>query len=127
MAGGWEYGPTGHTGADPTTGQVYQLTNIYDALGNLKSWTWLPVSTAAAPPPANPSPVTGVNPVETSYSLYGHNIPLSVFGVGRIGGDIISGPWVDNGAASFIISFGVPADPYGSRDLREIAFDSDVV
>jgi hypothetical protein len=54
-------------------------------------------------------------------------VPLSVFGVGRIGGDIISGPWVENGLASFIISFGVPADPSGSRDIREIAFDSEVV
>src|SRR4051812_43790631 len=70
---------------------------------------------------------TGVNPIETSYALYGHTIPLSVFGVGRIGGEIISGPWVENGLASFIISFGVPADPTGTRVLREIAFDSEVV
>lgn len=70
---------------------------------------------------------TGVSPLETSYSLYGHTIPLSVFGVGRIGGEIISGPWIENGLASFIISFGVPADPSGTRDLREIAFDSEVV
>lgn len=128
MAGGWEYGPTGKTAVDPATGQFYQFTLDYNALGNLKSWGWRPV--VSAPAPTAPAPVaatTGVNPVETSYSLYGHNIPLSVFGVGRIGGDIISGPWVDNGAASFIISFGVPADPYGSRDLREIAFDSEVV
>lgn len=72
--------------------------------------------------------VTGVSPLETNYSLYGHTIPLSVFGVGRIGGEIIAGPWVANGKASFIISFGVPADPGGStRTLREIAFDSEVV
>ena len=33
-----------------------------------------------------------------------------------------------NGNASFCISFGVPADPYGvTRILREIAFDSEVV
>ncbi|WLA80276.1 phage tail protein [Bradyrhizobium elkanii] len=70
---------------------------------------------------------TGVNPVESQYSLYGNTIPLSVFGVGRIGGEIISGPWVENGLASFIISFGVPADPSGTRVLREIAFDSEVI
>lgn len=70
---------------------------------------------------------TGVNPTETQYSLYGHIIPLSVFGKGRIGGEIISGPWVENGLASFIISFGVPADPAGTRILKEIAFDSEVV
>jgi hypothetical protein len=70
---------------------------------------------------------TGVNPVESSYSLYGHTVPLTVFGVGRIGGEIVSGPWIANGLASFIISFGVPADPSGTRTLREIAFDSEVV
>jgi hypothetical protein len=70
---------------------------------------------------------TGVNATETSYALYGHIVPLSVFGIGRIGGDIIAGPWVANNAASFCISFGVPADPNGSRSLTEIAFDSEVV
>jgi hypothetical protein len=84
-------------------------------------------TTAVSIPPAAVAASTGVNPVETSYSLYGHPIPLSVFGVGRIGGEIISGPWIENGLASFIISFGVPADPTGTRDLREIAFDSEVV
>ena len=77
--------------------------------------------------PAAVSTSTGVNATETSYSLYGHIIPLSVFGIGRIGGDIIAGPWVANNAASFCISFGVPADPNGSRSLTEIAFDSEVV
>jgi hypothetical protein len=77
--------------------------------------------------PAAVSTSTGVNATETSYALYGHIIPLSVFGIGRIGGDIIAGPWVANNAASFCISFGVPADPSGSRSLTEIAFDSEVV
>ncbi len=87
-------------------------------------------STFVAPMLSSPMAVaasTGVNPTETSYSLYGHTIPLSVFGVGRIGGEIIAGPWLENGLASFCISFGVPADPAGTRDLREIAFDSEVV
>lgn len=89
---------------------------------------FLPAPTASAPSGGAPlSASTGVSPQETSYSLYGHPIPLSVFGVGRIGGEIIAGPWVENGLASFIISFGVPADPSGTRDLREIAFDSQVV
>lgn len=75
----------------------------------------------------NTPATTGVNPTETQYSLYGHIIPLSVFGKGRIGGEIIAGPWVENGLASFIISFGVPADPTGTRILKEIAFDSEVI
>ena len=88
---------------------------------------WVTYSFGAVGAAPNVSKATGVNPTETSYSLYGHNVVLTVFGVGRIGGEIISGPWVADGKASFIISFGVPADPYGMRDLREIAFDSEVV
>jgi hypothetical protein len=88
------------------------------------------VSVGSTAPTLTPTTVavsTGVNPVETSYSLYGHIVPLSVFGKGRIGGEIIAGPWLENGLASFIISFGVPADPAGTRILHEIAFDSEVV
>lgn len=87
---------------------------------------WITYSFGPAPA-SGESASTGVAPTETSYALYGHIVPLSVFGVGRIGGDIISGPFVENGLATFCISFGVPADPYGSRTLREIAFDSEVV
>ena len=85
-----------------------------------------PVSSPVSAPVAVAAS-TGTNPTETSYALYGHTVPLSVFGVGRIGGEIIAGPWVENGRASFIISFGMPADPSGTRTLREIAFDSEVV
>jgi hypothetical protein len=90
-------------------------------------WETRTNASSSAPATAAVSASTGVNPTELSYSLYGHIIPLSVFGVGRIGGDIIAGPWIANGRASFIISFGVPADPSGTRTLREIAFDSEVV
>jgi hypothetical protein len=102
------------------------LNGIYSDAGGSSRWYW---AGPAAPVDAgtNTPTVTGVNPTETQYALYGHTIPLSVFGVGRIGGEIISGPWVENGLASFIISFGVPADPSGTRVLREIAFDSEVV
>lgn len=104
---------------------MYQIAKA----GVGEAWTTNPPSTpAAALAPAAVAAATGVNPIETSYSLYGHSIPLTVFGVGRIGGEIITF-WIDTnaGTASFIISFGVPADPYGSRDLREIAFDSEIV
>lgn len=94
-------------------------------------WQWQSVQwypDVPAPQAAtSASTSTGVAPTETSYALYGHIIPLSVFGKGTIGGDIISGPFVENGLATFCISFGVPADPYGTRTLREIAFDSEVV
>ncbi len=79
-----------------------------------------PVVTVAPPPPA-------INPLETTYAIFGHNIPLYVFGKGRIGGELISGPWHDGDTVSGGISFGVPADPSGTRTLLEIAFDSEVV
>jgi hypothetical protein len=96
--------------------------------GTLYTWvTPRPVS----PPPIyitnNYSTVTGTSPQETQYALYGHPVPLSVFGKGRIGFDIISGPVVENGLASFIVSAGVPADPSGTRILLDIAFDSEIV
>jgi hypothetical protein len=104
----------------------------YPASGWFSDPNWVGVrgssGTTFAPPSSTVvSTSTGVSPVESQYSLYGHTVPLSVFGVGRIGGEIISGPWVTDGLASFIISFGVPADPSGARILREIAFDSEVV
>lgn len=111
----------------------YTQSSYYQSIGLSRYGTtdrWYfqqPSQPAPTSAPTDVSASTGTNPLETSYSLYGHIVPLSVFGVGRIGGEIISGPWVENGMASFIISFGVPADPSGTRDLREIAFDSEVV
>lgn len=95
--------------------------------GTLTYWGTGSPTGGTALSPASTATSTGVNPTETSYSLYGHTIPLSVFGIGRIGGEIIAGPWISGGLASFCISFGVPADPSGTRELREIAFDSEVV
>lgn len=110
-------------GDAPTRGSFSQY--VAPSLYSPGRWGLAPTGTTTATP--SPSVTSGVSPLETSYSLYGHIIPLSVFGVGRIGGEIISGPWVSGGLASFIISFGVPADPSGTRILREIAFDSEVV
>ena len=97
-------------------GSVYRQTEHYinDYRGGVGTWTSLDLvsqGTGTVATGTNQSASTGVSPSETSYSLYGHSVPLSVFGLGRIGGEIIAGPWVENGAASFCISFGVPADP----------------
>lgn len=107
-------------------GQITQYVWSPDPRGTTGYWRLVGPSSAPATPAAVATS-TGVNPVETSYSLYGHIIPLSVLGLARVGGEIIGGPWVDNGNATFCISFGVPADPHGTRTLREIAFDSEVV
>src|SRR4029077_2095676 len=111
---------------------VYRQADPADILAGRadpNQMAWYPVANQAVPPASSPvvSTSTGVNPTETSYSLYGHPIPLSVLGLARIGGEIIAGPWVENGTATFCISFGVPADPAGTRTLREIPFDSEVV
>lgn len=111
---------------------IYRQADPADILAGRadpNNMAWYPVASQAVPPASSPvvSTSTGVNPTETSYSLYGHTVPLSVLGLARIGGEIIAGPWVANGNATFCISFGVPADPAGTRTLREIAFDSEVV
>lgn len=86
-----------------------------------------PATSSPSPSPPDVPAVTGINPVETSYSIYGHNIPLLALGRGRVGGEIISGPTFDNGSATGINSFGLQFDPARTLTLVEIAFDSEVV
>jgi len=81
------------------------------------------------PPPTPPAPdpsTPGIDPNSLKNATYGKKIPISVLGLARIGGNIIFGPYLDGTRASFGISFGVPADPTGTRQLREIALDSKV-
>lgn len=80
-------------------------------------------------PPGDQSTVTGVNPNEIAKALYNKTIPISALGLARIGGRCHFGPYFASGRtiASFGISFGFPANPEGTRELREIAFDDKVV
>src|SRR4029077_6057247 len=93
-----------------------------------RSWvTNPPVSWSPAPSPPTPNPTTpGISSPDVSNATYGKKIPISALGLARIGGSIIFGPYIEDGLASFGVSFGVPADPTGTRELREIAFDSKV-
>jgi hypothetical protein len=116
-----------HYTADFGSGGTYDYVFGGAATGYTYYWRPRSQSVAAAIAPAAVAASTGVNPVETSYSLYGHIIPLTVFGFGRIGTEIIAGPVLENGCVSGIWSAGVPADPSGTRYIREIAFDSQVV
>ncbi|WP_439399094.1 LamG domain-containing protein [Bradyrhizobium sp. PMVTL-01] len=109
----------------PYTGYT-QTAHIQTQYGYTLGWE-SPVMQMAAPTGIAVSASTGVAPTDTQYALYGHIIPLLVLGRGRVGGDIISGPWVSSGAASGINSFGVQADPTRILTLIEIAFDSEVV
>ena len=84
------------------------------------------------PPPVSISPTavaasTGINQLDNNYSIWGHTIPLYVFGVGRIGGELISGPVNEGGLVSGGISFGISADLTSTRTLLEVAFDSEIV
>ena len=89
-----------------------------------------PTPTSTSTPsrsPPTPNPTTpGISTPNVSNATYGKKIPISALGIARIGGSIIFGPYIESGHASFGVSFGVPADPTGTRELREIALDSKV-
>jgi len=73
----------------------------------------------------NASPVTPtLDPKIQADILYDKPIALSVLGIARIGGSIIFGPYFDNGKVTFGVSFGLPANPNGTRIIYDIAFDS---
>lgn len=73
--------------------------------------------------------ITGLDPNELSNATYGKTIPIFVGGKARLGGQIHAGPHFNTNSggdrlASFIISFAFSANPTGTRDLLEIAFNS---
>jgi len=73
----------------------------------------------------NVTPVTpAMDPKIQADILYDKPIALSALGLARIGGSIIFGPYFDSGAVTFGVSFGLPADPNGTRVIYDIALDS---
>lgn len=89
-------------------------------------------SPTPTPTPVPVSVVTGLTPQDLQAATYGKVIPLWVGGAPRIGCYIVWGPKFDvdsSGAAtaSFGVSFGFPADPAGTRELRELRFDGKLV
>lgn len=81
----------------------------------------------------NAPPITPVTPtfdpkIEAN-ALYGKNMPLFVGGFARIGSSPapILGPYLNNGTASFIVSFGVPANPNEFRFIYAIYLDNEKV
>jgi hypothetical protein len=80
-------------------------------------------TTSSAPPPATPVTPT-LDPKIQADILYDKPIALSVLGLARIGGSIIFGPYFDSGKVTFGVSFGLPANPDGTRIIYDIAFDS---
>lgn len=73
------------------------------------------------------SAVTGIDPNEVAAATMGKAIPLWVGGMPRMGCHIIYGPTVTYASgvayATFGVSFGMPADPTGTRELRELRLD----
>lgn len=74
-------------------------------------------------------------PVQTIYdpkidanALYGKPMVLSALGKARIGSAPapIVGPYINAGVVDFIVSFGVPADPNGTRVIYAIYLDNEL-
>lgn len=84
-------------------------------------------STPAPVPPDQISTVTGIDPQEVANATMGKVIPIWVGGMPRMGSHIIYGPTIRfvSGVprASFGVSFGMPANNLGTRELREIRLD----
>ncbi len=86
--------------------------------------------TSSTPTPAPPdaiSTITGIDPNEVAAATMGKVIPIWVGGMPRMGCHIISGPTatITGGVAfaSFGVSFGMPANNLGNREIRELRLD----
>ncbi len=80
------------------------------------------------PAPA-PTPVTPTfDPKIEANALYGKPMALFAGGFARIGASPapIVGPYIDSNLASFIVSFGVPANPDGDRKIYAIYLDNEL-
>lgn len=92
---------------------------------------WIQQS-APTPPPSVAPPVIPVTPtfdpkIEAN-ALYGKPMVLSALGFARIGAAPapIVGPYLNAGKVDFIVSFGVPADPAGTRLIYAIYLDNEL-
>lgn len=87
-------------------------------------------STASAPTSIPTiSPVTPTfDPKIEANALYGKAMALSVLGFARIGASPapLVGPYINNGKVDFLVSFGVPADPSGTRVIYAIYLDNEM-
>lgn len=77
--------------------------------------------------PAAESTITGFDPASLAAISYGKVLPIFIGGLARIGGIITVGPFISGTTASWGTTFGFAVNPTGTRELREIAFDSKAV
>lgn len=101
----------------------------------LKITTYIPPQPTPPPPSPTPTPtdpgtavlVTGLNPEEFARATYGRPIIMWAASKPRIGSTIMWGPEVRTVAgiryADYGVSFGIPADPTGSREALELRLD----
>lgn len=91
---------------------------------------WVPQQPAPTLPPTPPvTPVApSFDPKIEANALYGKHMPLCVLGYAKIGASPapLVGPYIVDGKVSFIVSFGVPANPDGTRKIYSIYFDNEL-
>ena len=107
-------------GGSPAHGLIYTAPKAASA----------PVVSYTAPVVApQATPVTPVfDPKIAANALYGKPMALSALGFARIGASPapIVGPYFNAGTVSFVVSFGVPADPDGTRLIYKIYLDNEL-
>jgi hypothetical protein len=77
----------------------------------------------------NPTPVTPTfDPKIEANALYGKPMALYTGGYARIGASPapIVGPYIHDGVVDFIVSFGVPSNPEGTRRIYKIYLDNEL-
>ncbi len=81
------------------------------------------------PPTPTVTPVTpSFDPKIDANALYGKHMAMCVLGYAKIGASPapLVGPYIVDGKSSFIVSFGVPANPIGTRKIYAIYFDNEL-
>src|SRR5580765_177796 len=132
MAGMMLYGPDGQP-IDYNTYMALQYAKYGGTTSTTTTGTTAPAPTGSTTTPINPVPadqistVTGIDPAEVANATYGKTIPIWVGGTLRLGCHIIFGPTFRDQdgfrVCDFGVSFGMPANNIGTRNLFELRLD----
>jgi hypothetical protein len=114
-------------------GQPVDLATFQAAYAAGTTTTPGPAPTGSTTTPISPVPadqistVTGIDPAEVASATYGKTIPIWVGGTLRLGCHIIFGPTFRDQdgfrVCDFGVSFGMPANNIGTRNLFELRLD----
>jgi hypothetical protein len=126
------YGPDGQP-IDYNTYMALQYAKYGGTTSTTTTGTTAPAPTGSTTTPINPVPadqistVTGIDPAEVANATYGKTIPIWVGGTLRLGCHIIFGPTFRDQdgfrVCDFGVSFGMPANNIGTRNLFELRLD----